>query len=657
MNAVLTLLFTVAMAAVAPNLGITAYVITALLIGVMLSSGRVLCRSLGVVDDPFVAIVTGFVLLSHTLFGADFIVPGAHWQVAAAVGLVGLLALRSEPQHTWRRSAALGFFAALFTFVWCSDIAPRLTLFRTTGELDFWVDALVHAGTLAQFGSPDAIGRGMVLMADVPRLLYHYASYMPAALLPQLAHVSALDATLLWWLPFGVLIMTCGLISLGLALDGPQLAMLALVALALVPDPAHFALGNGFLSFAWLVETAPATPYSLGVACGALAMLVRWMRDQRGTTLALATGLAGGCFFVRVNTFLWLAPVMVVGTVAGWQRLDVRLRSALSVMGLIGWAAVLAALSWQSLRANPSQFFFSYIESVQQSNSPTFVDELYPTLVAHFGRSGAGLLGLGLTLLGTAGPWLPAFVIFAFLAYRHGKLEAVDALPFILLMVAAVEILMAPMARNGDFSEFRHRAGPLLVVIVSIWTLRLAAVVAAPLLQRIPARGRCLGLAGLAAVSLCILSVTIRGTKQPRMGWGAQGYGTQVAPQLLSLAPVLASGAYDHRRFIVAGLPPTARIIDDAARLVALSGVPAYISCTAYFTAIGGPISEEAQRRIMVMNHLANAASLKALQAMMLAEGISHFVVTAEQGMSFDPERREAIAHAGSFAIYAAHSN
>ena len=59
--------------------------------------------------------------------------------------------------------------------------------------------------------------------------------------------------------------MTCGVAALGLALGGPSLAILALAALAFLPAPERLTLGNGFLGFAWLIETGPwSNPYSLG---------------------------------------------------------------------------------------------------------------------------------------------------------------------------------------------------------------------------------------------------------------------------------------------------------------------------------------------------------------------------------------------------------
>jgi hypothetical protein len=58
----------------------------------------------------------------------------------------------------------------------------------------------------------------------------------------------------------------------------------------------------------------------------------------------------------------------------------------------------------------------------------------------------------------------------------------VDALPFLLLLVAAVVMVLSPNSRNGDISEYRHRAGPLLVAVWVVWTLHFAGLLlAAPL--------------------------------------------------------------------------------------------------------------------------------------------------------------------------------
>ena len=59
-----------------------------------------------------------------------------------------------------------------------------------------------------------------------------------------------------------------------------------------------------FLSFAWLLEASPGTPYSIGIACAALASLVHCMRRDENMLwgpLALALALTAACFLIRVQ--------------------------------------------------------------------------------------------------------------------------------------------------------------------------------------------------------------------------------------------------------------------------------------------------------------------------------------------------------------------
>lgn len=652
MSLILPLLLATPLIAVASHLGWTAQLITLLVTFVMFGSGR-LANSLLGIRDPFLGFVTGFVLLGHALLIGDFMIPGVHWQIVLALGLVGLLGFRSSGWSPWPSTTSLGMLAAAFTFVWCADTAPRVNQFYATGKLPFWLDVFIHAGTIAQFGEAKAIGRGMILMADMPRPLYHYVSYTLPALYVKLAGTSPLDTTLLTWLPFGILVMACGVIALGHALGGPQLATASLAALALIPDPSRLALGDGFLSFPWLLETAPGTPYSLGVACAALAALVLWVRNQSPGTLVLAWGLTIGCGLVRANTFLWLAPVVALGTIAGSNLLNIRMKLALVAVGLFSCGIFLVLLSWQDLRTNPVRFLFSYVQTALLNRGPTYVDGLYPALLARLPAPVAGTIGLGLIFFGTLGPWFLALPIFAWLAHRGGRLSAADSLPFLLWIVAAIEMLLAPVARNGSIAEYRHRGGPLLVIVTLIWTVYLFRLVLSPAMKRLPCRRPRCTMFALATLSLSVLGVTIGTLKRPHMNLAAQYYGTRVVPELISLARVLARTTERRPRFAVADQSVNARVTDDAAHLVALSSIPAYISCPDFLFTFGGRVSKEARRRMQVLADLAKAPTITVLKENMRDAGITYYVVTRPQDVPFDPERRHAISHAGSFAIYA----
>lgn len=623
-------------------------IVLLLILAVMLGSGVALARLFGLRDDPFLGFVLGFVALSHALMLGDLIVPGTHPLVLLALAPLAVAGLwphgRAQPATLSLMALSLGF-----TLAWCSDIPPRIAAFRATGQLDFWLDLLVHAGNLAQFGAPEAIGRGMMLMADWPRPLYHHASLMPAALLLPLAGMEALEATALVWIPLGMLVMASGVLSLGLALGGPVVAALGLVALALVPTPEGWTLGNGFLGFAWLLETAPGTPYALGIGAASLALVVRWAAAPRFALLVLAALLALGCIMVRANVFVWLGPSLALGVIASWPRLPPAWRAAGVTLALLAMGGVLAALSWPALRLDPAGFLLGYLDGLHRHHGPTRIDGLYPALVGRLGAWGAAPFGLGLALLGTLGPWLLLWIALGLLAWRRGRWRAVDALPLLLILVAAIAILLAPVARNGDISEYRHRAGPLLVVVFVIWSVHFAWRLAAGWQARLPAARLA---AGVSALGLVALTMTIGDAKRPRMTWGAEFHGLRVPPELLSLAPALRGDRT--ARFVTANQPPDSRLIDDAIILAGLAAVPAYVAAPAFMRATGGSIAPEAARRMAVLGELNAASDLAALRARMQAEGISHYIVSEGVGAAFDPARAGATRRFGSRAIYTA---
>ena len=656
-GAILPFFAAATIAAVSPALGWQAHLVQLAVLLLMQGTGLLICRALGQTTEPFSALILGFAVIAHTLFAADVLVSGAQQMVAAAFVAPAGFGFVLTREKSWgagqTATAGLALLACLYTFFWSADIGPRMRQFHATGEFAFWVDGLVHTGSLAQFSAPAEVGRGMVLMADTPRPIYHFASLTPAALLPPFAGVSPIDATMLAWLPLGILLMACGVAALGLALDGPWLAAAALMALAVIPDLGRFGRGNGFLCFDWLLETAPGTAYSLGIACAALAALARWTRDQRPTTLALAVALTASCLFVRFNTFLWLAPTVVLAGVAGWRRLNVQSRLLLAVLGFLGLVLSMIALSWHDLRTNPDTFLFSYIDSLQRNNIPVDFEGLFSSLELRIGHVGAMLVGVGLTLLETAGWWLPLYAALGVALWRRGRLEAVDWMPTILMAVAALSMILAPIARNGDITEFRHRAGPLLVVILATWSLRFVAIAAVAPLNRISPLGGRVAVMAAAVFSLWALGVTVDAAKRPRMAWGKDYYDQRVPPDLMKLAPLLNVRADAKPRFAIAHQPSDSRIIDDAARLVALSSVPAYISCPNFLLATGGKIGEEARRRMAALEQLDQAPSLEALQIAMRAEGITYYIVSSAGDALFDPMRLQAIGHEGEYAVYA----
>lgn len=573
--------------AIAPGLGLAAHLLLLTVLLLSLGAGELIFRGLRLRADPFLMLVTGFAAVTHLQLLIDGLVL-RHPAIAlaclapAAVGL--LLPSRDEPVE--RAAPALASLLAVVIFVWCADVTPRVAQFHASGQLNFWHDLLIHTTNLMQFSAPDMVGRGMALMADWPRPLYHNASMMPVALLPPLADVVPFDAAALAWIPLGMVVMGLGVVALGLALGGPWLAASALLALAAVPTPERWTLDNGFLGFAWLLETAPGTPYSLGIGCAAFAALVRASKQRSVGALVLAFLLTGACFLTRANTFVWLAPAIALGAIAVWWGAGSRFRPMLLSIALLGFVCALVLLSWRLLSSDPQQFLFGYVKFLHTSKMGARIDGLYAVLLSSVGPTAAGLVGVMLALLGTLGPWLPGFLLLGALAWRRGLVSSIDVLPLLLLIVGTLTIMLSPIGRNGDISEFRHRPGPLLVVVLAIWTIRFAGLLLAGWLNQLSRQAALAALAAVAVPSLVVLALSIGHAKQ--WVWVGATHGEQVAPEIMAFAPLLQNQNVRLPRFAVANQPSDSTTIDDAARLIALSGMPAFISCPGFLLATGG---------------------------------------------------------------------
>jgi len=647
-----------AMAAISPEFGWPAHAFLLLMLLIMQGTGLAVGHWLGQKTNPFLALITGFVILAYALLMGDAVSPGVHpvlvWAciLPAGAGFYREYRQNSGPFDT--RSLTLSALVALYVFVWSADLQTQVHDFHIAGTFPFWLDMVVHAGTLAQFSEPAELGRGMLLMADVPRPLYHLASYMPSALLPPLAGISPLDTAILVWQPLGMVLLACGCVALGLTLGGPVLAALGVIALSAIPDMGRFLLGHWFLSFDWQLDASPGTGYSIGVACASLSALISWMRDQRRATLALALGLMDSCFLVRVNIFVWLAPTIVLGGVAGFKGLNIKTREMLVVMGLLGLVSALLFLSWRDVVEDPIVFVFGYVEVMQKYKDPTQTFVIYEFLSPYLSIAGRGFLSAALTLLEISGWWLILFVLMGYRLWQRKKLESIDALPWIALAVAVIFMFLGPMARNGDITEFRHRANPLLVVVLIVWSLRYKGLSFAAFLSRISWMHSRIALVLSAALSLFVLSNTVNAARRPDLSRDEGYYHFQNLPQLMRLAPFLHNSADIKPRFVVAHQPQDTRTMDDAALLVTLSGIPAYIACPKYVLDLDGAVGAEANMRMSIVARLDQAPDLARLQALMRAEGITYYIANSENDAPFDPQRTHAIGRAGPYAVYAA---
>lgn len=667
MRPVLALLFIACLSAVIGLFDAATVAMISLIVAGSFSIGRIIGDLLGI-DEPFGEFTLGFTFLSYLILVALTLLPlNAHWILSFLLLFVVLHAVYCLLAKRFLQSIDVSLFAQLFcgamaaalTVIWNFDNFARLRNFDLTGKLNFWIDLFVHAARLSELGGRIAAGRGNALLADFPTPAYHFASYAPSALVLAVTDDIPLNVAALIWIPMGFLVMLTGIISLGYALGGQRLAVWLILAVALIPAIDGFPLYNGFFSSPWLLEVSPGSLYALGGSCTAIALLILWMKGGRWPLLAGACLMTLAMFFVRGNFFVWLAPLMGLVTIFGSRRSVGKTlplsQWAWSGLGVFTLIIGLVGLSWFNLTEGAHEFLFSYLRSSHVDNSPTAYDGIFTGLQGN-AETVALALSLPLILLAIQGVWLPLFLVLGARVWSIGLLRPWDSIPIFLMIITAVFTFLGPVPPNGDISEFRHRAIPLLLFVTVIWTVKFACMLVESSVKT-PSHWRAhhrWAISLAATASLAIVSFTIAQAKAPRMKWGSQFYGQVFSRDLAEVAKALRARADRQSRFVVAGGSPDARLVDDAAVIVALSGVPAFMSCPQSVLLRADRYGDDARRRVPVQVALDSAASLEELHRLMALNHITQYIVLDSAHATFDPNRSYADWRGNGVAVYEA---
>lgn len=635
--------------------------IPALMIAGFVAAASVLGSAFGRLinlDDPFLEYILGFVALTYLAWLALALLP-THRALAAALILLSVFLGSSyflkRPGRIHKGAgsppwptAVTAVMVALNAGLWNYDNHARLEAFQHSGHLDFWVDIFVHTSRLVQLGGEFGAGRGYALLVDFPAPLYHLASYAVPSLLLVGTNASPLAIATLIWIPLGSLVMASGVAALGQALGGRWAAFWTMPALALVPILDRLPLFDPDFSMPWLVEAGPGAYYGLGVACAMMALLVLWMRTGREGLLAAAVAMLLSMFFIRVNFFLWLAPFFAMAAIyepAG--RLCGKLGVRPIVLLLTGTAAlilILALLSWKDIINDRSTFVLGYV----------FRNSIVPAVQIQNGLLKTVLILLSAIpiLVAMQGLWLPLMVIQRLRLRQLNALQPWDNMPFLLMLVAAVFLFLGPMPTNGDIAEFRHRGAPLLLIVTMVWSVHFMVLIFTPAVERMPAATRQSILIACCLLPFIGLVLTIPSARAPRMAWGQELFGRTFSPQLQQVADALREEANRSSRFAVAGASPDARLFDDAAVIVAESGVPAFFSCPQPILLRHDAYGDDARSRIVVQQALDQASSASALRDVMASNAISHYVVLGSSHASFDKDRHLATWAKDGWAVY-----
>lgn len=618
-----------------------------LMAGACLRVGRGLSDIGGLYLPAEQRFLIGLVVLAYALALPVKLI-GASILLGAGVFVVlALLPARSDRDH----GEGVGFFLAVaaaagFAAIWSLESTWRLDRFASDGVFRLWLDFFVHAGAIAEFGDVRTIGRINAEVADVPGYFYHFASYALPGLAVRLTDMPPMRAVAAIWLPLGILASALGVFGLGRAIAGIRGGVLAVLLLAAMPDNASYGLKQGFLSFHWMMETAPGSLYAVPCACASLALLARWCQGANRAALLGSAVLLAAVFLLRAHVFIWCAPAWAAACVVGVPRLSPRGKAWVLVAGLLaGICGLLVLGRGQIADEGLPKYMVNYLELLHTTQLPTGYDYLYDGLIGRFGHLVALGPGLVLAYVAIGGLPLLGFLVGTALAWRAGRLRNIDIVPFALLAWAGALMLFAPTPFNNDLTEFRQRGFVLVVAVLLCWDAKWLALLVERRVAVWP-----LGLAAVAALVVTWTNVAV--WKAPRMAWAQSFREMHVAPGIIAAADWLRVHSGPGTVFTVATLDPNGRLYDDATGIMGLSGDAAWVSRLPIQHVAGPVLRAAVDARMMILARLAAAPDFAIARDMLGKQGVSFYIVLGPNGPTWDPAGAQAVFRSAGCFVY-----
>jgi len=631
--------------------------------GIITSSGEILLRTFslrletGWLPAAFVA--------GLTITSVAMMVPTILWSWSAqsaflawsALVLAGVTLSRRFPNAAPPITAIdlpVMFGMALFVGFFARHQVAALPVLQDTGKFPAWIDYFIHGTVIASFGDPLAIGIGDVMLPGVPRSFYHYAAFMLPAALSEATGLAGLGLATAILLPVGLLTGLSGLYVLAVELGGIGLGLLAIWFVACVPDASHYGLQNGLFGFLWLIFAAPGSAYAIGLAALAWTSGLRWFRERKFKLLLLSFLFTLLIIPVRAHMFILLAPVLT-GTIA-LSLLRRRLRTQLLVASAIVGAALTVLLCAGFFDRHGAELLrpADYVAIAFAQGPPSYA-ELLKHLAEQYGQATATLIGGLLLLPATLGLWslfFPAVVLWEAL---RGRFRPEDYFPLFLCLTYLALIFWAPIASNGDLTEYKQRHFVLLYALVLLCTVvRLGSLtgLSTRISRLSPAAAA--GLVGAIAFATMLVCVHVDVAQPSRtMTWTEHFYAVQVEPGI----PEAASYMRGHKRqgdmIAAGGTGAHASLWGAAVELSSLTDMPVYVGRIDQYVAtreqsVVELVKARAAQVAAIDASTDRATALRTLRSY----GVRWYVIEAPELPAWDRSGATATYRAGSIFIY-----
>jgi hypothetical protein len=569
---------------------------------------------------------------------------------AAGVGGLGLALGTRRPAaaHADGADVAIALlFAAAIVVLTRVPVASARAL-EVGGTLPIWSDFFLHGVTISSFGGPFAIGTEMELQG-VGRVFYHYAPFLLPAAFGPVSGLTGLELATSMLLPLGLMVAAMGCYAFAVQIGGRTAGLLAVTALAAVPA-FRVPLQSGWLDFYWMLLASPGGGYAIGVSMVVCAATLVYA-DRGGTRLFWFIGLLLlSTILIRVQFFMLLAPAiaMYLGLRHRWLRRRAVLLGlcAVVITTLVCVLVTPSLRDWYVATSQPVSYLDTALRFTQWRGKALALPG-HPVALTVVAK-------ILLVLVAVLGAYALVYPALALAVRRRFGLGRSDLLvPFITLSFVGL-MLLAPIAGNGDITEFKHRHFPMLYIIVALYSVVYAWRLIAAHAGESPSLHRGAGL--LALVVLAAAALASRGSNPSKpnveaMPWAAEFHNQSVAPGLLATAGYIRAHAGAGDILAMAGDAPNGQsqmIVD----LISTTGIPAFLARSELRMRREPCVRKTVEMRAKALKRIALAADWPEARRLMQDNAIRWFVEAAGDSPRWDPARQAAVFSSDGMSVY-----
>lgn len=569
---------------------------------------------------------------------------------------IGLAVRNSAPAPSTKlvELTALALMVAIVGFAVKIPVQSTAGLF-SNGKLEIWSDYFLHGMTLNAFGDALSVGHGNPVLAGTARPLYHYAPYMLPAAATVLTGLSGPAAAVSLLLPLGLLTGIIGLYALAAELGGTRAAALAITIILCLPQPSAITKA-GFFDFYWLLFAAPGSGYAIGVGALACVALNRHLESGDRRPGYLGAILLMSLIVVRVQMFLLLAPAFFgVLFIHHFPYLGRRVARYLP-LAAIGLFILLAlyppANHFWINHSNPGAFLSSAL-----SSSPYYSD-LHEYIIRHFSWA-AFAIESGLVLTTALGIFVVVFPVLEALRVRRCENKAMDFLPWLMILTFLGLVLFAPMAANGDWSEYKQRHFVLLYPLIVIFSVRSAF--RRPGRRLAGEQANCGLETGLLLFSLLFVAGWTWKHNPARpmievMPWAGSYFEQVIAPGVAAASEFIGNRSKPGDVLAFDVVSSKSSLIGPAIEIIALSGLPSYAARTDLYAEGSHATADIVASRIRDLAAAENEKDWNQVRQFLRSKGIRWYVFLNGRYPHFDPQGEHVMFQASGVRVYDAGS-